>query len=157
MTQINEHEPDYLEEANNDIQSYFAAHSPPNYFYYCFFGEFVKIFGTDLITPDKDYNAEYDDDTNLIPNSWDDYSYKNQISYFLCMAEGTGGWLEAFKQACTQCDLTDILEYYNNLDWIRSDIFDDVLATKMIDVLCDSSIQSDYYRFLIEKETKNND
>lgn len=152
MAQINEDASDYLEEANNDIQRYFAKHDPPTYFYYCLLGELVKIFGMAFIMPDKDYNAEFDEDLNLIPNSLDDYSYKNQIGYCLAMAEGTCGWFEAFKQACAQCNLTDMFKYYNNLDWIRSDIFDGVLADKMIEVLFDGSIRSDYCKFLIDKE-----
>lgn len=146
MQQINEYKSDYLEKANNDIQHYFEKHNPPIYFYYCFFGELVKVFRTEFLIPDKNYDAEYDDASNLIPNN-NDFSYRDQIDYFLAVNGGTSGWFYAFNVACTQCDLKEMLNYYKNLDWVRSDIFDGVITDNMIEILFNSSIKPNYYHF----------
>ena len=126
---------DYLTDAQNDIKTYFETHDIPTYFYQCFFGELVKTFGTHFIIPDKYYNAEYDEDGNIIKSYEDHYSYKEQIGFHLMFLEGTGGWNKAFKAACDQCGIMDIYDDYDKMDWVRSDIFDGYIADKMIDVL----------------------
>ena len=143
---------DYLTEAHNDIKTYFKTHSIPTYFYQCLFGELVKVWGIKPLIPDKNYDAEYDDDGNIIPCHDDDYSYKDQIDYFLTFMGGTAGWNVAFKEACAQCDLTNIYEDYHNFDWVRSDYFDGCIADRMLDVLFAEDVKSDYYFFKIQKE-----
>lgn len=145
---------DYLTDAQNEVQAYFATHNIPTYFYQCLFGELVKIWGARMITPDKDYLAEPDDDGNIIASSWDGYSYRDQIDYHLTMQGGTGGWFLAFKEACAQCDLIDMSEYYKGLDWVHSDIFDGVIAENMINILFDGNVDHDYYKFRFQKENK---
>lgn len=142
---------DYLTDITNEVESYFTTHDIPTYFYQCFFGELVKVWGANLIIPDKNYCAEYDDDYNIIEESWDDYSYKNQIGYYLAMAGGTCGWGFAFKEACAQCDMEDMYTYYSNLDWRKSDIFDGIISEKMTSVLFDGNNFSWYYEFKISK------
>lgn len=146
---------DYLTDAANDIKVYFETHDIPIYFYQCFFGELVKICGINFLIPDKYYDAEYDDDGNIIEYDDELYSYEDQIGYFLTCQGGTGGWYEAFKEACKQCDLMDIHEDYCQLCWLRSDIFDGYIADRMLEVLFDDTRHNDYYRFKIQKEKEN--
>lgn len=143
---------DYLTDAKNDVQVYFETHEIPNYFYQCLFGEIVKVWGIKFLIPDKNYLAEYDDDGNILPGNDDDYSYKDQIDYFLTLEGGTGGWNVAFKEACEQCDLMSMYEDYRKFDWVRSDYFDGCVADKMIDVLFANNSITDYYFFKVRKD-----
>ena len=143
---------DYLTDAQNDIKTYFENHDIPTYFYQCFFGELVKTWGLTLIAPDPHYDAEYDDDGNMIKSYEDEYSYRDQIDYTLAFVTGTGGWYEAFKEACKQCGLMDIHEDYRKLCWVRSDTFDGYIADKMLEVLFDDTKHNDYYKFKTQKE-----
>lgn len=145
---------DYLTDANNDIKAYFELHDIPTYFYQCFFGELVKIWGVKFLIPDKYYDAQYDDDDNLIEPKEGTYSYKDQIGFYLCCLGGTGGWYEAFKEACKQCDLMDMHEDYRKFCWVRSDIFDGYIADNMLEVLFNDTKQNDYYRFKMQKENE---
>ena len=145
---------DYLDEIENEVQAYFATHHIPTYFYQCFFGELVKIWGASMIVPDKNYCAEYDDDLNMIEESWDNYSYENQIGYCLAMSCGTAGWNFAFKEACAQCDLMDVYEYYAELDWRHSDIFDEVIVVTMTKILFSENVGHDYYHYMFRKNNK---
>ena len=145
---------DYLTDAQNDIKAYFESHKIPDYFYQCFFGELVKIFGTSLIAPDPSYLAEYDDDGNIIPSEIDDYSYKDQLGYYLTFFGGTGGWHMAFKEACTQCKLTQLEDDYSKMCHVRSDIFDGYLVDQMLEVLFAEDKSSDYYFYKVKENNK---
>ena len=125
---------DYLTDAQNDIKTYFETHDIPTYFYQCFFGELVKVFGAKFLIPD------------------DDYSYTEQLELYLNNLGGTGGWYEAFKEACNQCGLTDILNDYSNMNWVYSDTFDGYIADKMVEVIFNDTHRNDYYRFKMQKE-----
>lgn len=120
---------DYLTDDSNEVQSYFTTHHIPIYFYQCLFGELVKIFGFNLSTQSLELFSE-------------------EMNY----VTGTRGWNVAFKEACTQCNLADMYEYYNSLDWCKSDIFDGIIEEKMTNVLFDSNVRSEYYTFKIQKE-----
>ena len=137
---------DYLTDAQNDIKAYFETHDIPTYFYQCFFGELVKVFGIKFLIPSTDYLDMYDDD--------EEYSYKNQIGHYLNCQGGTGGWYEAFSISCDQCGLIDIWDDYEKMNWVYSDIFDGYIADKMVEVLFDDTRQNDYYKFKI-KENEN--
>ena len=130
---------DYLTDAENDIKAYFENYYIPTYFYQCFFGELVKVFGAKFLIPD------------------DDYSYIEQLACYLNNFGGTGGWHTAFKEACKQCDLMDMHEDYRKFCWVRSDIFDGYIADRMVDVLFDDTHHNDYYKFKRKKEDKSND
>ena len=145
---------DYLTEAYDDIQTYFESHEIPPYFYQCFFGELIKIWGIKPLIPDKNYDAEYDDEGNIIPNNEDDYSYRDQIDFFLTYWGGTSGWNSALKEACAQCGLVHMYEDYCKLDWVRSDYFDGCLADMMINVLFAENTTTDYYFFKVRKENR---
>ncbi len=144
---------DYLTDAQNDIKAYFESHDIPNYFYQCFFGELVKISGSKLIVPDPSYLDEYDDDGNIIPSKTDDYSYRDQLDYSLTFMGGTAGWHMAFKEACTQCKLTQLYQDYQDMDWVRSDIFDGYIADKTLDVVFANN-KSEYYFFKTKENNK---
>ncbi len=146
---------DYLTEAKDKIEAYLTTHEIPNYFYSCFFGELIKVFGIKFLIPDLNYDAEYDDDGEIIPCDEDDYSYKDQVDYYLTCLGGTGGWGLAFEEACKQCDLLNLYEDYSNFDWVHSDIFDGYIADNMIEVLFEDDISSNYYVFKIKKENED--
>jgi hypothetical protein len=137
---------DYLTDAQNDIKTYFETHDIPIRFYQCFFGELVKVFGVKFLIPDASYLDNYEED--------EDYSYKEQLGYYLNSNGGTGGWNLAFKEACDQCGIMDIYDDYSNMDWVRSDIFDGYIADKMLDVLFDDTRHNDYYKFKMQKENE---
>ena len=137
---------DYLTDAENDIKTYFKTHDIPTYFYQCFFGELVKVFGTKFLIPDKAYLSYYEHDNE------DNYSYKEQIGFFLTCQGGTSGWNLAFEEACEQCDMMDMYIDYRHFCWVRSDILDGYIADKMLDVLFDGVGHNDYYRFKMQKD-----
>lgn len=143
---------DYLTDAQNDIKTYFETHDIPTYFYKCLFGELVKVYGLAFVSPDPHYNAEYDDDGNMVTSCEDEYSYRDQLDFTLAFMTGTGGWGLALKQSCGQCGLMDIYDDYTNMDWIYSDIFDGYIADKMLEVIFNDSNRQDYYRFKMQKE-----
>ena len=124
-----------LKDVENDINAYFATHNIPTYFYQCLFGECVKIWGMNLVAP-----CDTGD------------SYQDQISEYLALTAGTAGWNVAFYQACVQCDMVDMYEYYSELDWIQSDIFDGVIVDNMIKILFSENVGHDYYCYRLRKE-----
>ena len=143
---------DYLTDAHHDIKTYFETHEIPIYFYNCLFGELIKIYGVSPLVPDTDYLAEYDDDGNIISSNEDDYSYKEQLDYYFSMLCGTGGWNLALKEACTQCELTQLYQDYQKINWVRSDMFDGYIVDQMIETLFAENLDSDYYFFKTRKE-----
>lgn len=126
---------DYLTDANNDIKTYLETHDIPTRFHQCFFGELIKVFGVEFLIPDTAYLLQCDNDGNYIPINEDDYSYKDQIDFYLTNLGGTYGWNTAFKAACDQCGIMDIYDDYAKMNWVYSDTFDGYIADKMIDVL----------------------
>ena len=138
---------DYLDNAQDKIDKYFKEHALPNYFFQCFFGELIKVLGIKGLIPDKYYDAEYDDEGNIIESNCEDYSYKNQLDYYLSYMCGTAGWHMAFEESCRECKLIDVYKYYFNLDWIESDIFDSYVAEEMLNVIFSDDIKNNYYNF----------
>ena len=114
----------YINNAEDKIRTYLKNYKLPNYFYLCFFGELIKMFGANILIPDKGYLAEYDDDGNIISNNEEDYSYKDQLDYCFTMLGGTSGWNLALKEACIQCGLMDFYLDYSKFDWVESDLCD---------------------------------
>ena len=95
------------------IDKYLEEQNIPNYFYQCFLGELIKIF-PQIIIPDVYYDAEYDEDGNIITKTNEDikdYSYKKQLDYYLTCENGTMGWGFAFTEACNQCNLQSLNQY----------------------------------------------
>lgn len=125
---------DYLTDAQNNIETYFETHDIPTYFYQCFFGELVKVFGVDLVIPS------------------DKYHYREQLELSLDCLGGTGGWNIAFTEACDQCGIMDIYDDYYKMDWVCSDIFDGYIADRMLEILFDDTKHNDYYKYKMQKE-----
>lgn len=142
---------DYFDIAQNKIGTYFKEHKMPDYFYQCLFGEFIKVFGVDILIPDKTYLAEYDDDGNIINSNEDNYSYKEQLGYYLNMLGGTSGWDIALKESCKQCGLIDVYQYYSNLNWVESDTFDGYIADETLNIIFSDDINN-YYKFKLNYE-----
>lgn len=68
------------------------------------------------------------------------------------MLSGTVGYGLAFKETCVQCELTQLYQDYQNIDWVRSDIFDGYIVDQMLEVLFAKDKTDDYYFFKIQKE-----
>ncbi len=143
---------DYLTDAENDIKTYLDTHSIPTYFYQCFFGELVKVFGVQFLISYTDDWVNYDDEGNIISENEHQHSYKEHLECYLANVGGTVGWNKAFKESCDQCGIMDIYDNYSHMNWVHSDIFDGYIADKMIDVLFADTHQNDYYRFKKQKE-----
>ena len=126
---------DYLTDASNEVQAYFATHDIPTYFYQCLFGELVKVWGMNLVAP-----CDTGD------------SYQDQIDEYLALTAGTAGWNVAIKESCGQCDMIDMYEYYSDLDWIQSDIFDGIITDNMIKILFSENVGNEYYCYRLRKE-----
>ena len=108
---------DYLTDAKNDIKTYLDTHPIPTYFYRCFLGELVKIWGVLPLFPD------------------DDYSRTEPTIWFLDGVSGTGGWCKAFEAACSECGIMDIHDDYSKMDWVHSGIFNEYICEKMLNVI----------------------
>ncbi|WP_242249242.1 FlaD/FlaE family flagellar protein [Bacillus cereus group sp. BfR-BA-01328] len=68
-------------------------------------------------------------DTNFEINSTDSLlTYENTYIHLEC----TIGWWEALKTTCEKYELHDLLSYYNNLNWMKSDAFDLELSHLLI-------------------------
>lgn len=147
---------DYLSDASKDVKIYFETHKIPIYFYQCLFGELIKIWGMCLFAPDPNYDAEYDDEGNMLPSNGK-YSYKDQIYDYLTVEGGTGGWNVAFYESCAQCDLAWLAQDYDSLDWVQSDIFNGYIVDRLVDVAFDGNATNDYYLYKINKSDEQTD
>ena len=143
---------EYLNNAQDKIDKYFKEHVLPDYFYYCFFGELIKVFGIKGLIPDKNYDAEYDDDGNIIESDREDYSYKNQLDYYLTFMCGTAGWNMALKESCEQCSLIGIYKDYSHFNWVESDTFDGYIEEETLNVIFSDGIENSYYKFKLNNE-----
>lgn len=54
-----------------------------------------------------------------------------ELGEYLCYMGGTAGWQKAFKRACALLDLPWLQEYYDNLEWYDSDLFDGEIADEI--------------------------
>ena len=141
------------------IDKYLEEQNIPNYFYQCFLGELIKIF-PQIIIPDIYYDAEYDEDGNMITKTNEDlknYSYKKQLDFYLTFENGTAGWVFAFTEACNQCNLQSLNQYYRKLDWMESDYFDSLITDKIIETLFSERQETNktYYIFRMNNTIKS--
>lgn len=104
----------------------------PEYFYYALGGEFVSIFGRDALIRDRDG---------------------------LCLLDyctGTAGYVAALKAVCRKLDMGWLLDYWNQLPWHQSDVFDGEIAdevTNRFDVQEKTNENTNpYYLYLIGRE-----
>ncbi len=65
----------------------------------------------------------------------------------------TAGWGNAIKNACLELGKEDFYNYYENLEWMDSDIFDGILEDKMIEekVILDNAIN--LYKEILNLDT----
>lgn len=78
--------------------------------------DFLKTFKKNL---DAIFNI---DNSNTLP------TYENTYIYL----EGTVGWWQSVEETCEKYELHDLLSYYNNLNWMKSDAFDLELSHLLI-------------------------
>ena len=80
----------------------------PEYFYYAFGGEYVSVSGANALIPDEDGFS--------------------MLEY----CSGTTGYYEAFKATCKKLDMMWLLNYWNEIPWYHSDIFDGWFADEVM-------------------------
>lgn len=56
---------------------------------------------------------------------------KIEIGEYLCYMGGTVGWNKAFARACAVLNLPWLKEYYDDLEWYDSDLFDGEIADEI--------------------------
>ena len=56
---------------------------------------------------------------------------KIEIGEYLCYMGGTAGWYKAFKRSCRLLNLPWLKEYYDDLEWYDSDLFDGEIADEI--------------------------
>ena len=122
-------------------------------------GELIKIF-PQIIIPDVYYDAEYDEDGNIITKTNEDlknYSYKKQLDFYLTYENGTMGWSFAFTETCYQCILQSLNQYYRILDLMESDYVDSLITQKIIETLFSEKQETNktYYMFRINNTIKS--
>ena len=100
----------------------------PECFYYAFGGEYVSIFGfVALIRAEDGYS-------NLDYNS------------------STTGYAEALKMSCEKLDMGWLFDYWDELPWYQSDIFDGWLADEVMKRFDSMESANPYYKYLLSKE-----
>ncbi|MEY8573214.1 hypothetical protein AALD01_02215 [Oscillospiraceae bacterium 21-37] len=102
----------------------------PEYFYFAFGGEFVSIFGKAALVRDEDGL------TSLNYNT------------------GTTGYVVALQMACKKLDVEWLFDYYRQLPWYQSDLFDSELADEVISRFDMEDNANPYYQFLLNQKVK---
>lgn len=77
----------------------------------------------------KDFMVDFLINITQVFNLNEAISYSDDIVYL----ESTYGWTDAFKNTCHKYKIEDVLVYYDNLEWYNSDIFDDEIASILIE------------------------
>lgn len=62
------------------------------------------------------------------PFKYESYTY---YAWWLHM-EGTGGYCQSFRQTCEKHELSEVLTYYNQLQWYDSDLFDSEVGDLLV-------------------------
>ena len=104
----------------------------PEHFYYALGGEFVSVFGRDALIPDED---------GLSP---------------LDFCTGTAGYVAALKATCQKLDMGWLLDYWNELPYYQSDVFDGEIADEVTERFADQDGAGNninpYYLYLVSLE-----
>lgn len=115
----------------------------PSYFYFCMFGELIKVFGIDMIEFNLFYGAAGHNLNEVKDSDYlrllKMYSYKEQIDEAITCEEGTLGWYSAFKMTCKLTDREDLLAVYDSLNWMNSDYFDEYIGNHIIEEMFENS------------------
>ena len=104
----------------------------PPYFWAAFAGELVSVFAPDILIKDEDDP---------------DYSVLDYVT-------GTAGWNVALECTCHKLNMDWLYEYYSNLVWYESDMFDGEFATLLISMFVEARPFSKptYYEWLVSKK-----
>ena len=97
----------------------------PDYFYYALGGECVSIMGADALIRDKDGLSRLE------------YSAR------------TAGYVEAFRMTCKKLNMDWLFEYWDNLPWYQSDIFDGEISDEVMRRFDKEEYTNAYYQYLI--------
>ena len=102
----------------------------PEYFWAGFVGELVSVFGLDLFDKVDDEECVGAD-----------------------FVTGTSGWNYAFRAACDKLNLEWLFDYYDKLDWMRSDVFDGEILDKVLEKFVSQNGEgtSPYYIHLVDE------
>ena len=60
------------------------------------------------------------------------YEQDTYISWWMYM-ESTSGYVDSFLETCNKYKLYEIIEYYNELPWYDSDLFDSELGRMLVE------------------------
>lgn len=99
----------------------------PEYFYYALGGEYVSIHGKDALIRDE--------------NGFSALDY----------CSSTAGYVEALRATCQKLDMNWLFEYWNQLPWYQSDLFDGEIADEVMRRFDNRDGGSSYYQYLIHK------
>jgi len=115
-------------QAKYKIPDEIKARIPP-YFYIAFAGELCSVFGRRIFEKDK------------------------SGVYGLSYVGSTCGWGEAFRMTCQKTDLSWLADYYKELEWNDSDLFDGEVENEIISRFIETQPSGDnvYYQFLLSR------
>ena len=122
---------EYVDNANDEAQELFDKANFQDHFYLCLYGELVKVFGLTVVAPYL--------------------TTGNSLGDVVAHTEGTAGWYCALKESCKLCGLEEVLTKYNEMKWYASDLFDDLVGNKMVEVVLKGEKVSPYYTDVIDK------
>lgn len=125
-----EHLADFVFIADDKITGFIKSNNylcVPEPYKYEMPNDIKNRFTNDIL---KDFVDKFVEVFNIEHMTYEDAAY----------AEGTAGWYSAFKYMCENNDLNDVIDYYDNLPWYESDLFDDKLTGLLVkyDLLEDS-------------------
>ena len=115
----------------DEAQELFDKANFQDYFYLCLYGELAKVFGPAVTVPQPP----------LTYSLWD----------AIAQVEGTDGWFCALKESCRLCGSEDILKKYDEFEWSSSDVFDDLVGNRMVEVVLKGDRVSPYYKYVTDK------
>ena len=99
----------------------------PEYFYYALGGEYVSIMGATALIRDEDGLSLLDYDG------------------------GTSGYAEAFRMTCRKLNMDWLYEYWANLTWYQSDIFNGEITIEVMKCFDKEDHANAYYQYLLSK------
>lgn len=99
----------------------------PEYFYYALGGEYVSIMGAIALIRDEDGLSLLDYDG------------------------GTSGYVEAFRMTCKKLDMDWLYEYWDNLPWYQSDLFDSEISIEVMKCFDKAYPANAYYKYLLSR------
>lgn len=117
----------------------------PEYFYHAMAGELCSIHGPRIF--EKVECFEYDDEGN-------ETEKRNEELDYYDLDSGTGGWFEAFRMTCDKLGLAWLLEYWDELEWYDSDIFDGIIEERIVEKVIEAepSNCNAYYKYLVGRD-----